>query len=278
MFASMNDDSRRALGRCCPNTPSSRIDTAYERLTLKGLSADPPKLAPYGLKTFSLKDPDGYTVVFQEVRSGSALLFGQVDRCGEAAVSSYASWQRPNTSDVSRLMRILACSLICLGLGGCAPSEDFMDSLFGIKHNVVVLTSSALDVSQIETSFTPATDAEAVGKESSVCVVLAAGEPGVPWKDTENEANRLLNGAKLSATVTTSDGATHEFQCQGINWSRNGRIVPSNEIAACVQQSCSKQAISVGAKVRSIALSSTAPVHALGVYWNSTAAFDRRGN
>ncbi len=72
MFASMNDDSRRALGRCCPNTPSSRIDTAYERLTLKGLSADPPMLAPYGLKTFSLKDPDGYAVVFQEVRSGSA--------------------------------------------------------------------------------------------------------------------------------------------------------------------------------------------------------------
>ena len=44
----------------------SDIDAAYVQLTLRGLKADPPNVAPYGLKNFSVKDPDGYTVVFQD--------------------------------------------------------------------------------------------------------------------------------------------------------------------------------------------------------------------
>ena len=46
----------------------SDINAAYEQFSQRGLIADPPKLAPYGLKCFSVKDPDGYAVVFQEVR------------------------------------------------------------------------------------------------------------------------------------------------------------------------------------------------------------------
>ena len=44
------------------------IDLAYQELTDRGLKAERPKMAPYGLKVFSVKDPDGYTIVFQEVR------------------------------------------------------------------------------------------------------------------------------------------------------------------------------------------------------------------
>ena len=57
-----------AHGDTCFYVGCSDIDSAYEQLTLRGLQADPPKIAPYGLKTFSVKDPDGYAVVFQEVR------------------------------------------------------------------------------------------------------------------------------------------------------------------------------------------------------------------
>lgn len=46
----------------------SDIAVAYEQLTRRGLKADPPTVAPYGLKRFSVKDPDGYPIVFQEVR------------------------------------------------------------------------------------------------------------------------------------------------------------------------------------------------------------------
>jgi uncharacterized glyoxalase superfamily protein PhnB len=44
------------------------LDEVYQQLAAKGLKAAPPKAAPYGLKRFSVKDPDGYEIVFQEVR------------------------------------------------------------------------------------------------------------------------------------------------------------------------------------------------------------------
>jgi uncharacterized glyoxalase superfamily protein PhnB len=44
------------------------IDAVYETLTLRGLAAEPPKMAPYGLRLFSTQDPDGYNLVFQEAR------------------------------------------------------------------------------------------------------------------------------------------------------------------------------------------------------------------
>ena len=44
----------------------SDVELAYWELTTRGLKAEPPKVAPYGLKLFSAEDPDGYTIVFQE--------------------------------------------------------------------------------------------------------------------------------------------------------------------------------------------------------------------
>ena len=43
---------------------------------LVGASWPLPNLAPYGLRPFSAKDPDGYTILFQESRH-IARLFGQ---------------------------------------------------------------------------------------------------------------------------------------------------------------------------------------------------------
>lgn len=43
------------------------VEQAYRELTERGLKAEPPKMARYGLKLFSTEDPDGYTIVFQEV-------------------------------------------------------------------------------------------------------------------------------------------------------------------------------------------------------------------
>jgi hypothetical protein len=150
-----------------------------------------------------------------------------------------------------------------------------MDTLFGIKHNVVVLASSAVEFSQTPVSFTPATDAVVVGKQSSICVVLAGN---VPLKGFDEKAESLLNGTKISAVVTAGDGTTHEFGCQGNGWAMSGRVVPSNELTACVQPTCAKQALPNGLKVRSVSISSSVPLHALGAYWYSTAALDQNGN
>jgi catechol 2,3-dioxygenase-like lactoylglutathione lyase family enzyme len=45
----------------------SDVELAYEELTDRGLKAERPEVASYRLKRFSVEDPDGYTVVFQEV-------------------------------------------------------------------------------------------------------------------------------------------------------------------------------------------------------------------
>jgi glyoxylase I family protein len=45
----------------------SDVELAYKELTERGLNAERPKMAPYGRKLFSVEDPDGYTIVFQEL-------------------------------------------------------------------------------------------------------------------------------------------------------------------------------------------------------------------
>lgn len=44
----------------CPD-----VDAAYEELREKGVEVKPPKVAPYGMKQMSLRDPDGYGLCFQ---------------------------------------------------------------------------------------------------------------------------------------------------------------------------------------------------------------------
>lgn len=144
----------------------------------------------------------------------------------------------------------------------------------GIKHNVVLLSAKPLELSPTPTRFTP-THAEAVGKTSSVCVVLGGGVKG---GDVDRQVQRLLRGAKLSATVTTGDAATHVLNCQSSGWALYGQIFPSDEITACVEASCPRQAIGVGSRIKSIALSSSVPIHVQGAYWTSTNSGDTGGN
>lgn len=44
----------------CPD-----VDTAYEEFRSKGVAANPPKVAPYGMKQLFFHDPDGYGLCFQ---------------------------------------------------------------------------------------------------------------------------------------------------------------------------------------------------------------------
>lgn len=44
----------------CPD-----VDIAYEELCSKGVIANPPQVAPYGMKQMFFHDPDGYCLCFQ---------------------------------------------------------------------------------------------------------------------------------------------------------------------------------------------------------------------
>jgi glyoxylase I family protein len=41
------------------------LDAAYAYLSAKGVKAEPPKVAPYGMKQLYVTDPDGYGLCFQ---------------------------------------------------------------------------------------------------------------------------------------------------------------------------------------------------------------------
>ena len=40
-------------------------DEAYEHFRAKGVEAEPPTVAPYGMKQLYVRDPDGYSICFQ---------------------------------------------------------------------------------------------------------------------------------------------------------------------------------------------------------------------
>jgi glyoxylase I family protein len=47
------------------------VDAVYRYLSEKGFAADPPKVAPYGMKQLYISDPDNYHLCFQwPVESG----------------------------------------------------------------------------------------------------------------------------------------------------------------------------------------------------------------
>jgi glyoxylase I family protein len=53
-----HDDTCLYFG--CPD-----VDAAYAYLRARGVAANEPKVAPYGMKQLYLSDPDGYSLCFQ---------------------------------------------------------------------------------------------------------------------------------------------------------------------------------------------------------------------
>ena len=43
----------------------SDVDGMYAHLRAKGITAEPPQVAPYGMKQLYVSDPDGFSVCFQ---------------------------------------------------------------------------------------------------------------------------------------------------------------------------------------------------------------------
>lgn len=41
------------------------LESAYEHLLAHGVNAEPPRVAPYGMRQVWLKDPDGYVICLQ---------------------------------------------------------------------------------------------------------------------------------------------------------------------------------------------------------------------
>ena len=53
-------------GDTCLYIGCSDLDGIYASFTRAGLNIDPPAVAPYGIRQFSLRDPDNFQLVFQQ--------------------------------------------------------------------------------------------------------------------------------------------------------------------------------------------------------------------
>ncbi len=53
-------------GDTCLYIGCADLDATHADLAARGLAVTPPARAPYGLRRFSLRDPDGFELVFQE--------------------------------------------------------------------------------------------------------------------------------------------------------------------------------------------------------------------
>jgi len=54
-----------AHGDTCLYFGCEELDEAYKHLRAQGIKAEPPKVAPYGMRQMYTKDPDGYGVCLQ---------------------------------------------------------------------------------------------------------------------------------------------------------------------------------------------------------------------
>lgn len=61
-------DASRTAGHIdtCLFIGCSDLDSVYVEFTQAGLEIEPPTMAAYGLRRFSLRDPDNFELVFQE--------------------------------------------------------------------------------------------------------------------------------------------------------------------------------------------------------------------
>ena len=55
----------KAHGDTCLYFMCADPDAIYEQITQKGIVAEKPKIAPYGMKQLYFLDPDGYGICFQ---------------------------------------------------------------------------------------------------------------------------------------------------------------------------------------------------------------------
>lgn len=60
-------DPTRVAAHCdtCLYFGCENLDDAYQHLLTRGVKAQPPKVAPYGMKQLYVSDPDGYGLCFQ---------------------------------------------------------------------------------------------------------------------------------------------------------------------------------------------------------------------
>lgn len=159
-------------------------------------------------------------------------------------------------------------------LGGCGRgAEDFLESLDGSHTQRVILTKAPLVVGPAGIKIKSPEPLQVLGSQAQVCLTLKGGVPLDHQPKMEAIFNKALGGATLSGLLTLNNGQIFLVSGVAQAWSKYGRVTSGDEIAACLSCDCGSKP-PIGSVISEVEVHSSAPLHVLGIYWESTNAFD----
>jgi hypothetical protein len=170
-----------------------------------------------------------------------------------------------------RCVLLLGLTLIT----GCDQRIDrVFEALTGRETQTVVLAAEPTTVGPDGLVLTSNEPMKVIGDVAGVCLVLKSGTELAPQPVMEKHFQEALHGAKLSATLTLKTGQTFQSSSVAQSWAQHGNVTSSAEIAACISCACGPKP-PVGAEISNLVVKSSSPLRVLGIYWESTNAYDQ---
>ena len=167
-------------------------------------------------------------------------------------------------------MRQCLVVLLVFALSSCGPetvAPPFTDSYEVLIKDELIIGPEPTRLRSVS--------AKIVGETSNICVPLGTGTPG-PHSKLELMADiaPYLGDSEIAVTGVFGSGQELKFCGPSYSWKRTGEFAGENEVAVCYFLSCPDHRTTVGDKLEGVTISSNPPIKILGVYWQSTSAFD----
>jgi hypothetical protein len=164
--------------------------------------------------------------------------------------------------------------ILLLFLTGCGQRLDqLFDTLTGNKSQKVVLAGSPTTIDAESVSFRSKEPMKVLGEVAGVCLVLKSGIALASQPIMDKHFTEALGDAALSGSIKLVGGQSFDLGSVGQSWDKYGVVTDSEEIAACLSCACGPKP-AVGSEISEVVLRSSSPVRVLGIYWESTDAYD----
>lgn len=176
------------------------------------------------------------------------------------------------------LKRAAILAAVVFVLTGCEQIFDQLAYwLWGRETNIAVISKVPVELSPTPVRLDVRQPAKIVGRLNYVCFSLRGDLPLGPTDAMTAEYETLMHGASLTVVATTGTGESITLKKPVQAWSKFGKVEKSSELSTCTRISDNQSLPPVGAVITRIEVSSTVPLQARGVYWESTNAFDMSG-
>lgn len=170
-------------------------------------------------------------------------------------------------------MRYLFLAFFALTSGCDQRTEQLLDALSGHETQIVILAKEPTTLGPTGITLKSNEPMKVVGETANVCLVLKGGVPLAPQPEMQRIFEEALSGAHLSSVITLKSGQTFHSSRIAQSWSKYGKFTSQDEISACLSCDCGPKP-SIGSEVGSIEIKASSPIRVLGMYWESSNAFD----